>query len=303
MKRDLGIYSDWADAAKRQADLYPAAPPGEETRQQIQKVLGFSRTRPVAEDVRIEATWKRDGLAGEAISWSAGYGPRTQAWFLKPDGSRDPLPGIVALHGHDGVKFFGKEKIAESDRYNAAARWHEHLVAKYCTLLGTTLAGVVSFEDRVAVQYLLSRSDVRPGLCGCIGLSGGGCRAALLQATSDEIGAAVIVGMMATQPELLDRHVEPHTWMFFPAGLARIADWPELAASRAPSPLLIQYDRDDQLFPIQGMQAAHARIAAHYERCGQPNRYSGRFYDGPHKFDRTMQKEAFTWLRETMNDK
>lgn len=47
------------------------------------------------------------------------------------------------------------------------------------------------------------------------------------------------------------------------SGLATIADWPDLVASRAPSPLLVQYDRDDQLFPLQGMQSAHARIASH----------------------------------------
>jgi hypothetical protein len=83
--------------------------------------------------------------------------------------------------------------------------------------------------------------------------------------------------------------------------LAAIADWPDLAASRAPSPLLIQYNRDDQLFPIQGMQSAHARIAFHYEQTGQPSRYLGRFYDGPHKFDKEMQKEAFSWLVTAMS--
>jgi dienelactone hydrolase len=188
----------------------------------------------------------------------------------------------------------------EIDRYNAAARWHEHLIAKYCNLLGTSLAGVVNFEDRVALQYLRSRSEVRSDPCGCIGLSGGGCRAALLQATCDEIGAAVVVGMMTTHPELLDHHVEPHTWMFFPPGLPTVADWPDLAASRAPSPLLVQYNRHDPLFPIQGMQSAHARISAHYEGTGEASQYVGRFYDGPHKFDREMQKDAFTWLAQTL---
>jgi dienelactone hydrolase len=376
MKSHLGIYGDWIEASTQLADLYPIASPGEETRQQIRRVLGFNNPTPVPQDVQIESTWERDGLVGEEISWSVGYGPRTQAWLLKPRGSGVPLPGVVALHGHDGFKFFGKEKIAdgkqpgpeaieklraelyegaafanelaklgfavlvhdvflwgsrrfpfetmpktirqqvedwerqrqqdalnttEADRYNAAARWHEHLVAKYCNLLGTTLAGVVNFEDRIAVRYLRSRFDVKPGLCGCIGLSGGGCRAALLQATCDEIGAAVIVGMMTTHPDLLDCHVEPHTWMFFPPGLPAIADWPDLAASRAPSPLLVQYNRDDQLFPIQGMQAAHARIALHYEQTGLPSRYLGRFYDGPHKFDKEMQKEAFGWLVQVMS--
>ena len=68
-------------------------------------------------------------------------------------------------------------------------------------------------------------------------------------------------------------------------------------ASRAPSPLLVQYDRHDELFPIQGMQAAHARIALHYDRIGQPDAYLGKFYDGPHKFDVAMQTDAFAWLR------
>jgi dienelactone hydrolase len=375
MKDHLGIYSNWIDAANRQAGLYPLALPDEETRRQIRTILGFSNAPPIAEHGQIENTWKRDGLIGEAISWSVGYGPRTQAWFLRPEGTDEALPGVLALHGHDGFKFFGKEKMAdgkelppeavehlraelyegtafanelakqgfavlvhdvflwgsrrfpfetmprsihrqvedwehgrkksrestnEIDRYNAAARWHEHLVAKYCNLLGTSLAGVVNFEDRAALQYLRSRSEVRSGPCGCIGLSGGGCRAALLQAMCDDVGAAVVVGMMTTHPELLDHHVDPHTWMFFPPGLATIGDWPDLAASRAPSPLLVQYNRDDQLFTIQGMESAHARIASHYERLGHPSRYMGRFYDGPHKFDKEMQKDAFAWLQQRL---
>ena len=39
-----------------------------------------------------------------------------------------------------------------------------------------------------------------------MGLSGGGCRAALLQATSARIGAAVIVGMMSTHAALRAAH-------------------------------------------------------------------------------------------------
>lgn len=375
--KHLGVYSDWVKAAKRQAELYPVAPPGEETRRRIRDALGFTRLDPAPQDVRTEATWESDGLMGEEVSWSVGYGPRTHAWVLKPVGAGHALPGVVALHGHDGVKFFGKEKIAdgrepvpavvktlrtelyagrafanglaglgfvvlahdvflwgsrrfpfeimpesvhrvvenwrrarkktatarqpsEVDCYEVAAQTHEHLVAKYCALLGTSLAGVVSFEDRCAVRYLTSRPDVRTGPIGCIGLSGGGCRAALLQATCDALGAAVIVGMMTVHPELLDHQVDCHTWMFFPPGLARFADWPDLAASRAPSPLLVQYDRDDQLFPIQGMEAAHRRIASHYEGIERADAYLGQFYDGPHKFDADMQAEAFAWLRSRL---
>ncbi|HEY8456134.1 MAG TPA: acyl-CoA thioester hydrolase/BAAT C-terminal domain-containing protein [Actinopolymorphaceae bacterium] len=374
----LGVYSDLVDAARRhlaagppgvQATSEPgtAAEPGPALRQAIRDVLGFTALPAVPTDVRTERTWSGDGVDGEEVSWSVGYGPRTYAWVLKPSGVEGPLPAVVALHSHDGVKRYGKEKIADGpdepadavvrlreqsyggrafanalarmgflvvahdvflwssrrfpletmpdrirrlgalsaaatgdgpdEAYEAAARLHEDLVAKYCALLGTTLAGVVAYEDRAAVAYLRSRPDVAGDRVGCVGLSGGGCRVALLQATSDEVGAAVIVGMMSTHAALLDRLVDGHTWMFFPSGLARVCDWPDLAASRAPAPLLVQYDRDDQLFTLEGMQAAHELLVRRYQEAGAPDAYRGEFYDGPHKFDVAMQESAFAWLQ------
>ena len=180
--------------------------------------------------------------------------------------------------------------------YNRAAATHEHVVAKYCTLLGTSLAGVVAYEDRVALQYLKSQAGVISERLGCIGLSGGGCRAALLQATSPDISVSVIVGMMSTYGSLLDRHVASHTWVLFPPGLMSLGDWPDLAACRAPSRLLVQYSRGDELFPLGGMVEAHERIAATYSLAGAPENYVGEFYDGGHRFDRAMQDAAFTQL-------
>jgi dienelactone hydrolase len=376
--RDLGRFGDWVQAARRLHGPQPVATPGHDTRRRVRDVLGFADADESPAAVRVERRWERDGLAGEEISWSVGYGPRTHAWVLKPADTTRPLPGVLALHGHDGFKFYGKEKIAdgpddpppivralraghyqgrafanelartgfvvlvhdafgwgsrrfqlddmparirrlaaatqhlappdevpgevpaEVGRYNAAAWHHEHLLEKYCALLGTTLAGVVSHEDRVAVTYLRSRRDVAGRHVGCVGLSGGGCRAALLQATCDRVGAAVVVGMMSTYEGLLDHNVADHTWMLFPPGWVRHGDWPDLAACRAPSPLLVQYDRDDHLFTPAGMCAAHQLIAAHYRRAGHPEAYTGQFYDGPHKFDLAMQQAASSWLHRQL---
>jgi dienelactone hydrolase len=351
----LGGYSDWVAAARGQAVLRPDAPPGPETRRRIRSAIGFARDDGAPGDVRVEQAWARDGLLGEEVSWSVGYGPRTVGWVVRPDGMTGPLPGVVALHSHDGFKFYGKEKIAdgpsatppreivelrerayggrafvsalaargfvvlahdvflwgsrrfafesmpeadgsgtEVERYNSAARGHEHLVAKYCSVLGTTLAGMVAFEDRAAVAYLKGRPDV--SAIGCIGLSGGGCRAALLQATCEDIAASAIVGMMSTHHGLLDRHLYRHTWMFEPPGLAVVADWPDVAAAAAPQPLLVQYNREDPLFSLAGMQAADERIAAQYRAVGRPTGYTSQWYPGPHKFDVEMQQAAFDWL-------
>jgi dienelactone hydrolase len=368
----LGIYSDWVEDARRQGPFLPLAAPGPATQQKVREILGYCTGPEIPQDVRVEQSWERDGLSGELITWSVGYGPRTEAYLFKPAGADEPLPGIVALHDHGGFKYYGKEKIADGPGetasvvldfrndsyggrafanalakegfavlipdtflwgsrkfpledmpqgirdqtqilahanaeeveldeirfYNLATGTHEHLVSKYCNLLGTSMAGVVSHEDRIAVNYLLSRPDVLAGGVGCIGLSGGGNRGALLQATHNAIRAAVIVGLMSTYAGLLDHNVFSHTWMFFPFQWARYGDWPDLAACRAPSPLLIQYDLDDTLFTVEGMRAADARLAQHYQSVGQPEAYTGQFYPGPHKFDLDMQAAAFSWLKQ-----
>jgi hypothetical protein len=64
----------------------------------------------------------------------------------------------------------------------------------------------------------------------------------------------------------------------FPDGWARHGAWPNLASSRASSPLMVQYDRGDHLFTPEGMLAAHERIASLYAQAGQPDAYEGRFY-------------------------
>jgi hypothetical protein len=60
---------------------------------------------------------------------------------------------------------------------------------------------------------------------------------------------------------------------------------------------LVQYDRDDHLFPLDGAELAHERIAAHYATTPAPDNYAGWFYPGPHKFELAMQRDAFAWLR------
>ncbi|HXV43638.1 MAG TPA: hypothetical protein VEC96_11295, partial [Anaerolineae bacterium] len=109
----LGGFSDWVQAAHKVRPLFPVAPPGTETQQKVREVLGFFFKEEMPREVKIERRWEQAGLSGEEISWSVGYGPRTQAWLIKPAGATEPLPGLVALHDHGAFKFYGKEKIAD----------------------------------------------------------------------------------------------------------------------------------------------------------------------------------------------
>ena len=157
----------------------------------------------------------------------------------------------------------------------------------------TSMAALVARDDRIAFKVLARFAD--PHRLGAIGLSGGGNRTAMLQCVCTELKAAVIVGLMSTYSGLLDHNMS-HTWMLFPPGLSAVGDWPDLAGCRAPSPLLVQFDRDDELFTMAGMTAADELLRRIYEEAGAPENYESGFFDGPHKFDLAMQADAFDFL-------
>jgi dienelactone hydrolase len=366
----LGPFSDLVDAVAKARPLFPGAPTVAEARRRARDVLGFSIGDEQPIEPRVERQWQENGIAGEEVSWSVGFGPRTHALCLRPVGIDRPLPGIVALHDHGNFKYCGKEKIAdgpdlpiaaiqsfretyysrrafanhlaglgfvvlahdgflwgsrrfpldsmpdaeralpngvaetlglslpdpEIGRYHAAAYLHENLVEKYCTLLGTSFAAVLAYEDRVAFNYLRNRGDVDAQRVGAVGFSGGGLRAAMLGAVVEAPLPRVIIGMMSTYESMLDRGVAPHTWMLFPPGWGATGDLPDFAAAGAPAPLLVQYALDDALFTPAGMKAADARLAKQYDSAGATTAYRGEFYAGPHRFDSEMQESAFSWL-------
>lgn len=371
---DLGPFAELADVAAKARALFRSAATADEARRRVRDILRFSPGGEQPVDPRVERTWQADGVAGEEVSWSVGFGPRMHAFLLRPAGVARVLPGVIALHDHGNFKYCGKEKIADGPdgalpivaafrslyysgrafanhlakrgfavlvpdaflwgsrrfpveampateqalagpiaealqfnpdnpevaRYHGAAWLHENLIEKYCTLLGTSLAAIIAYEDRVALTYLAGRGDVDSRRLGAIGFSGGGLRAALLGALVETPLARVITGMMCTYEEMLANCVAPHTWMLFPPGWSSAGDLPDLASAAAPAPLLVQYARDDTLFTPAGMKAADAKITRHYDAAGAVSAYRGEFYPGPHRFDAEMQEAAFSWLRANL---
>ena len=301
--------------------------------------------------------WNHEGVTLTEISWSVGWGPRTHAYLLTPEGVTTPLPGALFLHSHDDVKEFGKEKLVAggtelpehlqwvkrdhygnqapanelaksgfavlafdafmwgsrrfpaeimpsrlkevlgSDDYELLAVMHESMsLSKYLSLFGATLGGLINFDDRVALAVAHSLPEISDSI-SAVGLSGGGCRAIYLHATTtaDQLRATVCVGAMATYESLLEAHIAPHSWMSFPHNLAAVTDWPGVAIIGAPKPLYVQYCSNDQLFTPDGMKTADNLISAHYSKIAAE--YRGDFYPVKHSFTAAMQKDAFDWMK------
>ena len=184
----------------------------------------------------------------------------------------------------------------EIQRYNQFAGNHEHLIAKSLFSAGMTWPGVFVFDDQRAVDYLASRPDVDATRIGCGGLSGGGLRTVMLTGADDRIRCSCCVGMMTTWRDYLLNKCFTHTWMCYVPGLPRDLDYPEVLGLGAPNPVLVLNNRQDELFTMPEMERADRILSDVYKKAGAPDRYRASFYEGPHKFDREMQKEAFAWF-------
>lgn len=79
-------------------------------------------------DVTVHGELAFEGLEVEELSWHLPYGPPARAIFLKPEGARGRLPGILALHDHAGNKYFGKRKITRTiqERHPMMVEHQEH---------------------------------------------------------------------------------------------------------------------------------------------------------------------------------
>ncbi|MGQ9515428.1 MAG: alpha/beta hydrolase family protein [Thermoproteota archaeon] len=158
---------------------------------------------------------------------------------------------------------------------------------------GTSWPGIFSYEDRRSVDYLVTRPEVNPDRIGCGGLSGGGLRTIFLAGLDPRIRCAFCVGFMSTIRGLLRNHIKYHGLFMYVPNLYHFLDLPDIIALRAPSPLMVQYDRDDEIFSLDGQRQADEKIAQIYSKIGDPESYVGKFYPGPHKFDIEMQNDAF----------
>lgn len=84
------MFAELAGVAAAQLGPYPSLP-GPELRQAARAAMGVLDL--TAGDVRVERSWTDGDLAGEELSWSVGFGPRTRAFLLRPGTRPGRCPG------------------------------------------------------------------------------------------------------------------------------------------------------------------------------------------------------------------
>ncbi len=212
---------------------------------------------------------------------------RTLARAVVPAEAREAFDSLASLAPGSAEHIRAENRVASS---------FETPLAKTLAAAGASWPGLLAWDDRRTVDYLVTRADVDADRIGCIGLSGGGLRTACLAAADPRIKATCVVAWMSTLREMVPAHARRHTWMAWAPGLRGSLDLPDAAALTAPGALLVQQCARDTLFPMEGMRAAVDRLERIYAKGGIPDRFRGAFYDEPHSFSPAMQADAFAWL-------
>jgi dienelactone hydrolase len=208
-------------------------------------------------------------------------------------------PEVIPADGREPFRALATQGLTDQERtraLNRVAGAFEAVMAKSLFAAGATWPGLLTWDDRRSIDYLLTRADVDPERIGCIGFSGGALRAAQLVGADPRLKAACVTAWMTEWDDMLPSHARRHTWMAFVPGLKASLDLPDVASLIAPGDLLVQQCTRDTLFPISGMRAAVEKLTRIYAKAGVAERFCGSFHDEPHSFRPQMQEEAFAWL-------
>jgi dienelactone hydrolase len=330
-------------------------------RKRVFDLMSYTPDR-VSPDAQVIRRVEHDDHIEERLTFRTTPIFRVPAHLLIPKNAQFPAPGIVALHSHDGIYMWGREKVvatgdehpwltdyksrvyggksiavemvrlgyvviaidmfywgerrllhendpveyktrpaaltAEQIRaYNRRSSENESLTARSLMTAGASWPGVMLWDDIRTLDYLATRPEVDVKRMGCVGLSVGGYRSFMLAALDATIQAAVAVGWMRSFASQLRRHtINSMGLSFVIPGMYRHLDLPDLAAAIAPRSVLVMNGTKDQLFNLDGVKAAFAKIAKCYAKAGAPANQECQFYDVPHQFNAEMQAYAWKFL-------
>lgn len=307
--------------------------------ERIVKTLGKmpQKTNP---DIAIEG--KTD--FGDYVIWDVTYftepNERVRAHVLIPKNAsvKAPVPGIIALHQHNGEYYIGKAEPAglvgdpmyfygkelaergfavispdhlgfeerkpsdiELKRRGISASQHERELFTHAICKGSTLQAKYLSDLVVAVDVLCSFDFVDSERIGTIGHSLGGQEALWLTFYDKRVKAGVSSCGFSTIRAVFNCH-KPHNFAMYTFGLLEAGDifaLIEQMAEDGKAFMMINGTKDFGL-PMDGVYALHECAAKAYSKA--PDKYCAVIFEGGHSFPENIRFKAYEFLERALDD-
>lgn len=308
MLSDVTTLDDWR---RRQPEL----------RQQLLDMLGLA---PLPEKTDLQAVVtgrvEREDFAVEKVHFQSRPGLYVTANLYLPKHVDQPLPAVLYVCGHGGVK---KDGISYGNKvhYQHHGAWYarngyacltidslqlgeieaiHHGTYRYDRWWwlprGYTPAGVEAWNCVRALDYLATRPEVDMQRVGVTGRSGGGAYSWWIAAIDERIAAAVpVAGITDLENHVIDGAVEGHCDCMYMVNTYRW-DYPQVAALVAPRPLLISNTDRDGIFPLEGVIRTHAAVRRVYQLSGAAEQLALQITAGGHQDTQELRIHSFRWF-------
>ena len=191
--------------------------------------------------------------------------------------------------------FWGERGRKDGPEYDFQQAFSSNLLQ-----MGMTWIGAITWDDIRSAEFLAAQPEVDPDRIGATGLSMGSHRTWMLAAASDRIKAAVAVCWMSTTSSLMspgNNQAKGHSaYSMLVPNLRNFLDYPDVASIACPKPLMFYNGQHDKLFPVEGVEAAYARMHEVWQSRNADDKLVTKIWPVRHVYNLQMQEEAFDWL-------
>lgn len=301
-------------------------------RDDLLKVLGDLPPRPMVTSVRTVSKENKGGYTLERFEFDNGAGAIVPGYFLIPNNGKVKHPAIYYCHWHGGNYDLGKEEIfsthhtpdvpAEAliklgyaviaiDTYCFGERSgkgpggieekgsaEEMTQSKYELWMGRSLWGMMLRDDLMALEYLLSRSEIDSQNVGVTGISMGATRSWWLMALDERIKTGVAVGCLTRYQELIaEQKMKYHGIYYYVPGILKHFDTEAIISLIAPRPVLFMTGDSDPGSPVNGIRKIEVVVQKVYDLYGaQPEFQSIIYPQTGHEYTPDMWNKMLNWM-------
>ncbi len=257
----------------------------------------------------------RPGYRVEKLAFQSRPGVWVTANLYVPADGKGKRPAVLAVHGHHawaridpvvqayclglvklGFVVLAVDAFGAGERHVAPApgTYHGALDGAALWPVGQTLLGMQVYDNRRAVDFLLTRTDVDPDRLGVTGASGGGNQSMYAGALDDRLKAVVPVCSVGTYQAYL--RAASCVCEVLPGAL-RFTEEGDVLGLVAPRALLVINATKDgiQFSPAEAAMSV-ARARAIYGLHGAGDALKHTVIEGTHGYDRTMREAMYGWM-------
>ncbi len=277
--------------------------------------FGVVPAKPCDLEPEILGSIARPGYVIERLTFQSRPGVRVTANLYRPEPIEGRSAAVLCVHGHWSwaridpgvqVRCIGLAKLGYVclcvDAFGAGERavepgpgtYHGALLGASLWPADVPLIGLQAYDNRRAVDYLISRPEVDPARLAVTGASGGGNQSLYAGATDDRFQAVVPVCGVGTYEAYLQAaccvcEVNPSGLSYGLTG--------DLLAMTAPRALLVvSATRDARQFSVEEAAKSLDYARSRFRLLDAAERVRHLPVDAGHGYDKTMREAMYGWL-------